>query len=148
MTPCDASLMFGSTSPAITKKDALAIAEKLVDLFDSRGDQTKLKQMASERPLASNDVPAWDQGYQLAMEAHEVLFGEAFLASDLVDMRDIAKQLGVFLDAMVLEDDSIRAIAVAGPKHRTSILLNQSHYAHTHPVRELYVSTRVVSFAL
>ena len=131
---CKASLMFGSVSPTISANDALSLADKLVSLFDEAGDRTKLKQLVREEPLVPGDEP-WDQGYRLALEAHDVLGLDPV---NFVDVKRIVAERGVFLDAIALEDEAIRAIAVAGPKHRTSIILNRSNFSYANDARERF----------
>jgi Zn-dependent peptidase ImmA (M78 family) len=125
---CKASLMFGSVSPTIGVDDAMCIAQSLVTLFDERGDLTSLSKIAHEIPLSSDDSEPWNQGYRLALEMLDT-FGVD--TTKYVDVKAVMETAGVFFDAIALSDEKIRAVAIAGPQHRASVLLNRSHYAYT-----------------
>lgn len=135
---CEASLMFGSVSPDITAKDAVVLASKLVDLFDERGDRSKIGSLAGEVPLTSGETPPWDEGYRLAMAAHQTIADLGLYSGGVVDVVRILSELGIRTDQISLQDESIRAVAVAGPHHRTCILMNRRHHSFDHPVRERF----------
>ena len=127
---CHAALMFGSSAPNIAKSDALALAKIMVGLSGS-DQKSPLAELC--RSVAVNaDTKPWRQGYDLATEFHDAL-GSTSPQANSVEVEEILLDLGVEVLEANLEDDSVRGVAIAGPRHRPGMAwnancpFNQSH---------------------
>ncbi len=118
--------MFGSLSPTVTSRDATLLAERLVSLSTGASDGAALRSYVRPVPVRVFRGPAWPQGYELAKDLWESL-GEPAKDSAWVDIDEIYAGLAVSVEEVELDDAKIRAIAIAGPKHRPTVLLNRSH---------------------
>ncbi len=127
---CEGLLMFGSVSPLLGDADAAMLAEVLVDLYSPDGESPDLSAFVEEQPVHRITEP-WREGYALA---------EEFLRRcpvqpqrDFVDVEGIVGALQVQVRDITLADQDTRAVAVAGPRHRAAILLNQTHQTNRYP---------------
>ena len=123
---CQAALMFGTLSPTVTSRDAMLLAERLVSLSTGAGNGAALTPLVRPVPVQALGGPAWPQGYALARDLWESL-GEPAKQSGWVDIEEIYAGLAVSIEEVHLDDAKIRAIAIAGPKHRPTVLVNRSH---------------------
>jgi Zn-dependent peptidase ImmA (M78 family) len=123
---CQAALMFGTLSPTVTSQDAMLLAERLVSLSTGAGDGAALSPLVRAVPLQALGGPAWQQGYELAKELWESM-GEPAKDGGWLDMDEIYSRLGLNVEEVLLDDSKIRAVAIAGPRHRPTVLLNRSH---------------------
>ncbi len=123
---CQAALMFGTLSPTVTRQDAVALAERLVSLSTGAGDGVALSPLVRSVPVQALGGPAWQQGYDLAKDLWESL-GEPTMGGGWVDIDEIYSQLALNIEEVMLDDTKIRAVAIAGPRHRPTVLLNGSH---------------------
>lgn len=128
---CEAALMFGSVSPSISPTDATVLAEVLVRLYSAEGEPPRLEAFAEERPVYQTAEP-WREGYSLAEEFLRRQ-GVGAQGPQPVDVESILSGLDVYLDSIALEDANTRAVAVAGPRHRPTILLNPRHQTNQYP---------------
>ena len=131
-----AALMFGSVSPTIQEEDTRLLAAKLVDLFSPSGDSVRLKQMCRNEPLPGSDENAWRQGYDLADSILEAL-SMPTAADEWIDVEAIYDKLDIKIEEIELQDASIRAVAIAGPKHQPAVLINRKH-TFPEPVRRRF----------
>ena len=132
---CQAALMFGSLSPNISTTDAILLAEKLVNFYSPDGDPQRLRQLVHTTPVEQSEERAWRQGYDLANEFLENIDWNS-LEAEWIDIDALYSWLGVQIDNVALADQSIRAVAIAGPNHRPAVLLNRSYQAsHREPQR-------------
>ena len=120
---CHASLMFGSVSPTIGLGDAEMLARELATQFSSAGEESRLAELCSDRPLGASSEPAWKQGYSLAEELIETLHS-VMPDEGPVDIEAIYNELGIGIRHIRLVDRKIRAVAIAGPRHKPAVLLN------------------------
>jgi hypothetical protein len=130
--PCHAVLMFGSVSPNLGREDARTLTGKLIDLYSPSGEGEGLRRLVSALPATANEDPPWEQGQRLA----EWTLGELRLLEgdrDRIAVEDALSTLGVRIGTVELRDHGIRAVAVAGPRHRASVLSNVSHPTYVYP---------------
>jgi Zn-dependent peptidase ImmA (M78 family) len=133
--PSQAALMFGSLSPTVGDADAKLLAAKLVEHYDESGDGPILGPLVHDVPVEGSDFRAWEQGYQLAEEFLEAV-GGAFDRSCPIQMDDIFTHLGIVTDTIALNDQTIRAVALAGPRHRPTVMVNENFkYQRSQPRR-------------
>ncbi|HYD48271.1 MAG TPA: ImmA/IrrE family metallo-endopeptidase [Terriglobales bacterium] len=128
---CEAALMFGSFSPTITATDALTIARWMAKLTDRGGDLPKLKRLSRNAPLLPDDPP-WQQGYALADELRKVDLLPA-KATNPTDVAALCQAVGIQIEDDELADGGLRGVSVAGPRHRSGILVNRAHEANRYP---------------
>lgn len=123
---CQAALMFGSVSPTIDDHDAMTLADRLVRLYSSDLQSPEPAELFRPEPLEEEDDPPWKQGYRLAEEVCDrlTLLEEG---TREIDIDAIFRDLGIGHEVISLSDVNIRAVALAGPHHRMSVLLNQEH---------------------
>jgi Zn-dependent peptidase ImmA (M78 family) len=117
-----AVLMFGGLNPDIGAKDAQALTTFLAR--HQHGAESELL-----GKLVSNDVrvsaaEAYYEGYELAYEVRARLDIDA--AHTCVNVRGLLRDLGVHVEEVALETDSIRGVAVAGQGFGPAILINTS----------------------
>lgn len=130
---CQASLMFGSLSPNVRKRDVLELARAIVELYAPEGDQQPIDDVCDAAPLRKLGDPPWYEGYELAESVHERI-GTAFPDDGYVDIEDVLRQLGVHVADRDLSDATIRGVALHGAHHRPGILVNPRHSANAQPV--------------
>jgi len=118
-------MMFGSLSPTIDRDDVLVIARLMIDAVSAEGDADISGNWVRSVDLLSDASPAWEQGYCLAMELHEKL--SVHQNDSCVDMGDVLEKLGIRCSEVSLNDGDIRAISLAGPRHKPTILLNATN---------------------
>jgi hypothetical protein len=125
--PFSAALMFGAVSPQVGTTDRIRLLQSLAEAVDENEYPVDL--LATAAPV---DVDrSWEQGYRLA---------EQFLAEhvtdtaapDAVDIEAILGTLGVTIGEISLDDSHIRAVAIAGPDYRPTVLLNREHQNNGH----------------
>lgn len=121
-----AALMFGSVSPTVQEEDIRLLTAKLVGLFDPSGDSVQLKRACRNEPLPGSEEIAWRQGYDLADAFLEAL-STPTTGDEWIDVEAIYHKLNVKIEEIELQDTSIRAVAIAGPKHQPAVLINRKH---------------------
>ena len=136
---CDAAIMFGSLAPAIDEDDVMVIARKMITVASNGGDAEALRTLTTSVDLLSDTLPAWDQGYRLAIELHEKIS----IPQDgrCIDVDGVLRYLGIQCEEIILNDCEIRALSLAGPRHKPTILLNMNNDTNQ------YESGRRFSFA-
>ncbi len=120
-----AALMFGSLSPSIDAEDAEALAHKLVQFYDPSGESGNLRRFVKDVPVEGGDERAWKQGYQLAESCLEAIDGD-IVRKLPVPVENLLDHFGISVETIVLHDQSVRAVALAGPKHRPAVLVNDN----------------------
>jgi Zn-dependent peptidase ImmA (M78 family) len=123
---CQAALMFGSVAPTIEPEDAMALAEKLIDLYAPGSESQELLDLVREEPIDGSGMRPWAQGYRLAEEILEEL-SQPGGVDEWVNVREIYARLEISIDNLTLRDRGIRAVSIAGPEHRPSTLLNPTN---------------------
>jgi Zn-dependent peptidase ImmA (M78 family) len=117
-----AVLMFGGLAPDIGMQDAQTLTSFLArHQHGVEGESLK--------KLVSNDVrvsglEAYYEGYELAYEVRARLDIDA--THTCVNVRGLLRDLGVHVEEVALETDSIRGVAVAGQGFGPAILINAS----------------------
>lgn len=120
---CQAALMFGTLSPCVTSRDAMLLAERLVSLSAGPEADARLAPFVHSEPIRALDGPPWRQGYELANDLWESL-GQPVEDGAWVDIEMVYDRLGIGIEEAPLDDVKIRAVAIAGPRHRPTVLLN------------------------
>ena len=123
---CQAALMFGSVTPTISANDAMTLADRLIWLYSTAGDDIRLEELSRAESLDASDRLPWSQGYELAEEVVDEL-GLIQDGADWIDIERVYQMLGVGHDQITLEDPNIRAVAIASANHQAYSLLNTSH---------------------
>ena len=129
-----AALMFGSLSPSINAADARKLAQKLVQFYEPHGESRDLSRFVQDVPVEGSEERAWKQGYQLAESFLEATDG-AIAGGPPVVVERLVDRLGISVEAIQLDDPSVRAVAIAGPRHRPAVLVNDSFPYRTEPAR-------------
>jgi len=127
---CQACLMFGSVSPAIEEEDAFLLADKLVCHYSASGEAPALKRLVRRAQLGRYETP-WRDGYDLAQELLDKMSLPAS-GDEFVDVGSLLRRLGVRIEPIQLRDKGVRAVAIAGPKHEATVLLNTQHRTNTY----------------
>ena len=123
---CHGALMFGSMSPNVAEPDVIVLAESLVRLTSPDGDLEEMASRCRAVPIGDSDDLPWQQGYALAEELHDDLDGCG--DSERVDVEAILEHLGVDVAEAYLSDESVRGVAIAGPRHRSGIVWNRNNH--------------------
>ena len=129
---CHATLMFGSVSPSVGKRDVVELARLMIDLHASGGGRSAIDEARRCVPLEEAATPPWYQGYELAESLHDNLDPE-YVEGESVDIEDIIEKQGVTIVDRQLSDGAIRGVAVDGERHRPGILVNSRNSANAHP---------------
>ena len=129
---CHASLMFGSVSPSIGKRDVVELARLMVDLHAPRGGRSAIDEARRTVPLEEAAGLPWYQGYELAESFHDCLEPE-FAEGESVDIEGIIEKQGVTVVDRQLSDETIRGVVFDGERHRPGILINSRNGANAHP---------------
>ena len=130
---CQAALMFGTLAPDIRKHDVLQLAGVMQTLHQPVEDRcdARITSMCRAEPVDESQGPAWDQGYRLAEELcdsmDDVAGGETF-----VDIDKLVTWLGVQVVNLDLTDETIRGVAIAGPRYRPGIACNRRNHFNDH----------------
>jgi Zn-dependent peptidase ImmA (M78 family) len=117
--------MFGSLSPSIDLTDAQKLAQKLVQFYEPGGESSNLSGVVKDVPVEGSDERAWKQGYQLAENCLEAIDG-AMTRNLPVAVESILDHFGISVEPIDLHDRSVRAVALAGPKHKPAVLVNDN----------------------
>lgn len=123
---CHGALMFGSLAPNVAKSDVMVLAESLLGLTSRDGESEAMASRCRAEPVGDSDDLPWQQGYALAEELQNDL--EGCVDGERVDVEAILEGLGVDVAQASLSDDSIRGVAIAGPRHRSGIVWNRSNH--------------------
>lgn len=131
-----AVLMFGGLNPCISSEDAVRLVQFLSrhqSLDPNTAESPALTRLVEER---SEDwaLAPFEEGYDWAEEVREAL-GLAMAACD-INMPSILRDLGIRVEELALDTDSVRGVAVAGPGFAPAILVNMgSAFNQTHEGR-------------
>ena len=130
---CQAALMFGTVAPEIQKEDVLQLADVMIKLHEPAGDrcQAPINSMCRAVPVDDFDGSPWLQGYKLAEEVHEQLSGR-MSNETAVDIDRLVAELGVQVTELNLTDETIRGVAIAGPRYQPGIGCNQRNHFNAH----------------
>lgn len=125
---CEAALMFGCVAPDIRREDVVRLAEIMVQAQQDRGEgNPELQQRQQIVPIDESDALPWAQGYQLAEDFIERFFAPSPSGIPTpVDVHRIMADLGVEVVEVQLSDETIRAVAIAGPRHRPCVAWNSA----------------------
>ena len=129
---CHASLMFGSVSPSIGKRDVVELARLMIDLHAPQGGQSAIDEARRYVPLKETATPPWFQGYELAEGLHDYVDPES-VEGESVDIEGIIEKQGVTVVDRQLSDGTIRGVALDGERHRPGILVNSRNSVNAHP---------------
>lgn len=129
---CHASLMFGSVSPSVGKRDVVELARLIIELHAPGGGRSAIDEARRSVPLKEAATLPWYQGYELAESLHAHLDPEQ-VEGESVDIEVFIKQQGVTIVDRELTDRTIRAVAIDGERHRPGILVNSRNSANAHP---------------
>lgn len=128
-----AVLMFGGLAPSIGERDAVQLL-KFLKKYHSQSESAALLRLVDDRPLNLTIAPFQD-GYELAEDAREDLHIES--AEPVVNVQGCLHDLGVAVEELALETDSVRGIAIAGANFSPAILVNTSSaFNKTRPGRK------------
>jgi Zn-dependent peptidase ImmA (M78 family) len=115
-----AVLMFGGLSPSIGKNDAIQLL-RFLKRYQSQEESKVLLQMVDDRSLNAALAPYQD-GYELAEYAREDLdISENHFP---INVQRVLLDLGVSVEEVALETNSVRGVAVAGDNFSAAILVN------------------------
>lgn len=115
-----AVLMFGGLAPSISERDAVQLL-KFLKKHHSGSESLPLQQLVDDRPLNFAIAP-YEEGYELAEYAREDLGVPD--AKSSVNVKSQLRKLGVEVEEVALDTDSIRGVAIAGANFSPAILVN------------------------
>lgn len=123
---CQAALMFGCVAPAITREDVVRLAQIMVRFSERSAikDGGALPRFQQVAPLAASEGRPWEQGYLLAEDFIERFGPSLFDAAGVVDIFRIMRELGVEAVDLRLSDETIRGVAIAGPRRQPCVAWN------------------------
>lgn len=117
-----AVLMFGGLAPSIGEQDAIQLL-RFLKKHQSQTESAKLLQLVDDRPLNLAIAP-YQEGYELAEDAREDL--DIASTQSPVNLQGLLHGLGVAVEEIALDTDSVRGIAIAGSGFSPAILVNTS----------------------
>lgn len=117
-----AVLMFGGLAPSISERDAVLLL-KFLKKHQSGTESVALQRLVDDRPLNFAIAP-YEEGYELAEYAREDL--NISNANSSVNVKSQLRKLGVDVEEIELDTDSIRGVAIAGANFSPAILVNTS----------------------
>lgn len=121
-----ATLMFGAASPEIGMHDVETLLQALTTTsHGSAGDSSLLGELAQALPLSATRE-AYDEGYELAIELLEGL-GLPQPADAAVNIEEVINRLGIAIQDVVLDDRTVRGVAIAGDDLTPTVLVNPRH---------------------
>jgi Zn-dependent peptidase ImmA (M78 family) len=125
---CQVALMFGSSAPMLQMEDVLQLAQRGIEQYVPSGhvEPRSLTRLVREQFVPLDRRVAFEDGYRLAEEFLQ-LFKVDLENSEQVDVEAILRRLKIDVDNLKLRDSGIRAIAMAGPHHRTAIMVNTNN---------------------
>ena len=115
--------MFGGVSPELGMDDVRALRDALVEGCPGR-DGDELSALVESRQGAPLNVPHLD-GERFATALLEDL--DEFGVDRFVDVRAICSRLGITVEEIEFETDSIRGVALAGEGFSPKIVINLAH---------------------
>ncbi len=127
---CQAALLFGSVAPEISEADVRMLAGVLIHQYSSRDSQNAELTGLTQDIELDEELPIWEQGYDLAESLHEVLG----LAGTWVDVRAVIRRLGVHELRRELDDTGIRGCSIVGPQHKPTVVVNKTSRYYESPV--------------
>jgi Zn-dependent peptidase ImmA (M78 family) len=134
---CHAALMFGSAAPTLCEDDLTLLAGKLAQLYAPGAENSELQGLVTSERVGFDGQPAWDAGYSLAERVIE-RFSIRQQPADSVDISAILTELGIRQEKIQLTDTHVRGVAIAGPYHQPSILVNSSDSHNATPPGERF----------
>ena len=117
---CQAALLFGSSSPTITDKDAYVLAERLLNAY-TPDVSSALDELVRDEPI-DDSVQPWAHGYDLAEDLLEDAAG--LLGDSETDIEGLLETYDVSVAEVELADQAVRAVSFAGKQHRPTMLIN------------------------
>ena len=118
-----AVVMFGGVSPDLGTRDVECLRDQLV-AAQGGGDSVELSTLVADQRDSALGVPHRD-GHRFAAELLEDVTPPDV---DFVDVRAMCHELGLTIQEINLETDSIRGAAIAGEGFAPRILVNRTHY--------------------
>ena len=130
---CQAALMFGTLSPDVRKHDVLQLADVMQGLHQPAGSRcsARITSMCRAVPVDESQGPAWFQGYRLAEDLHDSL-DDGVASTSFVDIDTLLTRLGVQVVDLDLTDETIRGVAIAGPRYRPGVACNVRNPFNAH----------------
>ena len=125
---CEAALMFGCVAPDIRREDVISLAEIMVQARQQSVVESDpaLQRYQQAVPIDESDVRPWAQGYALAEDFLERMRPSPSGTATSVDIHRILGALEVEVVEVRLTDETIRAVAVAGPRCRPRVAWNSA----------------------
>ena len=124
---CEAALMFGCVAPDIRREDVICLAEIMVQARQQGAVESDpaLQRFQQAVPVDESDARPWAQGYDLAEDFLDRI-GPSLSNATSVDIHGILGDLGVEVVKVRLTDETIRAVAIAGPRCRPRVAWNSA----------------------
>ncbi len=117
--------MFGSASLSIEQADADFLAQRLLNAYAPEGEPAELTPLIQAHPLSEMRVP-YEEGYDLALDLLDEMELPGAEANS-IDLYALLGRLRTTVSEIVLVDDSVRGVALAGGDIQPTILINTSH---------------------
>lgn len=118
-----AVLMFGGLNPSIDTCDAVLLLQFLKN-HQNNTEAEALAKLVDDRGW-NQMLPPYEEGYDLAEEVREEI-GIPVDERD-VNVHQILHDLGITIEEVALDTDSVRGVALAGPGFSPAILVNKTH---------------------
>jgi len=137
---CQVALMFGSAAPTLVVEDIVLLAQRCLDAYAVHGrtESAKLRKLVRHEPAPVDGSKAWADGYRLAEGFIESLDTHLTSVPDQVDIREIIRELQIHVADVELRDHHIRAVSVAGVKHRPTIHIQAQNRFNSSPAGQRF----------
>lgn len=124
---CQAALVFGCVAPDVSREDVLELARIMT--ARRSGEFNPPPSLAAAVPVTQADQRPWSQAYALAEGfIEQVGLTNCLATAGFVDIERILTLLEVDTVQTSLSDENIRGVAVAGPRYRPCVALNETSY--------------------
>ena len=123
---CHAALMFGCLAPDVRREDVVRLAEIMAQSSQQSmaEDDPELQQFQQAVAVDESDARPWAQGYELAEDFIERFGPRPSHTHMPVDIYGILADLGVEVVEAQLTDETIRGVAIAGPRRQPCVAWN------------------------
>jgi Zn-dependent peptidase ImmA (M78 family) len=115
-----AVLMFGGLAPSISERDAVQLL-RFLKKHEAQPESAALLKLVDNRPL-NLAIPPYHDGYELAEDVREDF--DIHSSESPINVQSLLHDLGIAVEEVTLDTDSVRGVAIAGSNFGPAILVN------------------------
>jgi Zn-dependent peptidase ImmA (M78 family) len=124
--------MFGTLTPNLSDNDAATLLATLSDARTNNPEPDRLRDVSIDRSPPTRES-AWGEGYEVALETLEQLDATRNEARH-INLIAALSELGVAVQDVEVDDQSLRGVAIAGPGLSPTIVVNtRAKWNRTNP---------------